>query len=83
MTGTALLVIDAQQEYFAPTGKLPLPDGPRAVERIARVLDWARQERMPVYHIVHESRRPGATPSPPARPSSRSTRPRGRWRASR
>jgi hypothetical protein len=32
MGKTALLIIDAQQEYFAPIGKLVLPDGPRAVE---------------------------------------------------
>lgn len=27
-TKTALIVIDAQQEYFAPTGKVVLPGGP-------------------------------------------------------
>lgn len=27
---TALIVIDAQQEYFAPVGKVVLPDGPGA-----------------------------------------------------
>jgi len=30
----ALIVIDAQQEYFAPAGKIVLPGGPPAVERI-------------------------------------------------
>jgi nicotinamidase-related amidase len=68
VAATALLVIDAQQEYFAPTGKLPLPDGPRAVEQIARVLDWARRQQVPVYHIVHESRRPGAALFTPGSP---------------
>jgi hypothetical protein len=38
MEKIALLVIDAQQEYFAPIGKLVLPDGPLAVERIADLL---------------------------------------------
>ena len=31
MEKTALLIIDAQQEYFAPVGKVVLPDGPKAV----------------------------------------------------
>jgi nicotinamidase-related amidase len=28
MEKTALLIIDAQQEYFAPVGKMVLPVGP-------------------------------------------------------
>src|SRR6185436_4737257 len=40
MEKTALLVIDAQQEYFAPIGKVVLPDGPPAVARIADLLAW-------------------------------------------
>ncbi|HET7341342.1 MAG TPA: isochorismatase family protein [Methylomirabilota bacterium] len=58
---TALIVIDAQQEYFAPLGKVVLPEGPAAVRRIARALAWARAAHVPVVHVVHESRRPGAT----------------------
>ncbi|HET7875941.1 MAG TPA: cysteine hydrolase family protein [Methylomirabilota bacterium] len=69
MDKTALLIIDAQQEYFAPIGKLVLPDGPRAVERIARTLDWARRRGVPVFHIVHESRRPGAAIFAPGSPA--------------
>jgi nicotinamidase-related amidase len=65
----ALLVIDAQQEYFAPIGKVVLPDGPAAVARIARALAWARAERLPVIHVVHESRRPGATTFAPGSPA--------------
>jgi nicotinamidase-related amidase len=60
-TRSALVVIDAQQEYFAPIGKVVLPDGPAAVKQVARALSWARAAGMPVVHIVHESRRP--TPS--------------------
>jgi nicotinamidase-related amidase len=60
MDKAALLIIDAQVEYFAPLGRLPLPDGPAAVERIAQVLRWARGRGVPVFHIVHESRKPGA-----------------------
>ena len=68
MDKTALLIIDAQQEYFAPIGKVVLPDGPKAVARIAETLRWARARRVPVFHIVHESRRPGAAfvPGSPA-----------------
>ncbi|HET8578468.1 MAG TPA: cysteine hydrolase family protein [Methylomirabilota bacterium] len=64
MDKTALLIIDAQQEYFAPLGKLVLPDGPKAVERIARTLDWARRRGVAVFHIVHESQRPGGIFAP-------------------
>ncbi len=69
MDRVALVVIDAQQEYFAPLGKLVLPDGPRAVERIASLLAWARAAGMPVVHVVHESRRPGATTFAPGSPA--------------
>src|SRR5262245_42038081 len=68
MDKTALLVIDAQQEYFAPIGKLVLPDGPEAVERIATLLAWARTQGVPVVHVVHESRRPNPTTFVPGSP---------------
>jgi nicotinamidase-related amidase len=61
MNDTACLVIDAQQEYFAPLGKVVLPDAPLAVSAIARLLAGARARRLPVLHVVHESRRPQAT----------------------
>jgi nicotinamidase-related amidase len=60
MDKAALLIIDAQQEYFAPIGKVVLPDGPQVVARIAEMLRWARTSDLPVFHIVHESRRPGS-----------------------
>jgi nicotinamidase-related amidase len=69
MERTALLVIDAQQEYFAPIGKLVLPDGPQAVERIADLLGWARRQGIPVVHVVHESRRPNPTTFAPGSPA--------------
>jgi len=69
MEKTALLIIDAQQEYFAPIGKLVLPDGPPAIARIAQALDWARRRRVPVFHVVHESRRPNATIFVPGSPA--------------
>jgi nicotinamidase-related amidase len=69
MDKSALLVIDAQQEYFAPLGKLVLPDGPRAVGRIAAALTWARERGVPVVHVTHESRRPQATTFAPGSPT--------------
>ncbi|HEV8306334.1 MAG TPA: cysteine hydrolase family protein [Methylomirabilota bacterium] len=69
MDKTALLIIDAQQEYFAPVGKIVLPDGPQAITRIARALEWARARQIPVFHIVHESRRPNATTFVPGSPA--------------
>jgi len=69
MEKTALLVIDAQQEYFAPFGKLVLPDGPLAIERIADLLAWARREGVAVVHVVHESRRPNPTTFAPDSPA--------------
>jgi nicotinamidase-related amidase len=69
MEPTALVVIDAQQEYFAPIGKLVLPDGPAAVARITALLEWARTRGLPVVHVVHESRRPNATTFAPGSPA--------------
>lgn len=65
----ALVVIDAQQEYFAPTGKVVLPEGPAAVEQIARALEWARRAGVPVVHVVHESRRADAASFAPGSPA--------------
>lgn len=72
MTGlsdSALIVIDAQQEYFAPLGKVVLPEGPAAVRRIADALEWARAARRPVIHVVHESRRPNPATFAPGSPA--------------
>ena len=65
----ALVVIDAQQEYFAPAGKVVLPGGPAAVGRIADALAWARAQGLPVVHVVHESRKPGAAIFAPGSPA--------------
>lgn len=46
-----------------------LPGGPAAVARIARLLEWARATRVPVFHIVHESRKPGAQIFAPGSPA--------------
>jgi nicotinamidase-related amidase len=65
----ALVVIDAQQEYFAPLGKVVLPGGPAAVRQIARALAWAGAGGVPIVHVVHESRRPNAATFAPGSPA--------------
>ena len=77
MEKTALLVIDAQQEYFAPIGKVVLPDGPPAVARIARAPDLGPQ-RGPCRSSTSSTRAAARTRrrSRPAARRSRSIRPR-------
>jgi nicotinamidase-related amidase len=69
MSSRALIVIDVQQEYFAPIGKVVLPGGPVAVRQIARALEWARASEVPVIHVVHESQKPGAAIFAPGSPA--------------
>lgn len=69
LVNPALVVIDAQQEYFAPVGKVVLPDGPPAVAPIAEALRWARARGVPVIHVVHESTKPGAAIFAPGSPA--------------
>ncbi|HEX6398231.1 MAG TPA: isochorismatase family protein [Steroidobacteraceae bacterium] len=52
-----LLLIDAQREYT--TGKVPLVGIGAAVEEGARLLAFARAQRMPIFHAIHHGR-PGA-----------------------
>lgn len=51
----ALLVIDAQQEYFAPHGKWALPAGEQALEHIHQLIAAAHEVGAPVFYITHES----------------------------
>lgn len=51
----ALLVIDVQNEYFAPDGLWPLPDAEAALANIQRLIAAARAHGVPVVHITHES----------------------------
>lgn len=53
-----LLIIDGQREYT--TGLLPLAGIDAAVEEGARLLAFARAERMPVFHAIHHGRAGGA-----------------------
>ncbi|HEV7310048.1 isochorismatase family protein [Ensifer sp.] len=48
---TALLVIDFQNEYFA--GRMPIPDGEKALASAKRLIEHADGEGMAVYHVKH------------------------------
>lgn len=48
---TALLVIDFQQEYF--TGRMPIPDGQKALTKARELIAFADQARIQVYQIQH------------------------------
>lgn len=48
---TALLAIDFQNEYFA--GRMPIPDGEKALANAKRLIALADAEGMKVYHIQH------------------------------
>jgi len=56
----ALLVIDIQNDYF-PGGKMELFNPERGARNAASVLQYFRENQLPVVHIAHESLRPGAT----------------------
>lgn len=48
---TALLVIDFQNEYF--TGRMPIPDGMKALENAKRLIAFADKEKIQVIHVQH------------------------------
>lgn len=48
---TAILVIDFQNEYF--TGRMPIPDGKKALEKAKQVVNFAHKNKMPVYFVRH------------------------------
>ncbi|MDQ7981995.1 isochorismatase family protein [Paraburkholderia sp. SARCC-3016] len=55
---TALLVIDFQNEYFH--GKLPIPDGPKALANTLRLIERADADGIEVFHVQHVA--PAANP---------------------
>lgn len=69
MGKVALLVIDVQNEYFAPLGKWVLPGGDEALVRIRALLDAHRRAGLPVFHIVHESLDPASPVFRPGTPA--------------
>ncbi len=47
----AVLAIDFQNEYF--TGKMPIPDGEKALANARRLIERADASGMKVYHVQH------------------------------
>lgn len=47
----ALLVIDFQNEYFI--GKMPIPEGMKALKNSQRLVSFAHQHKMPVFFVRH------------------------------
>nr|WP_231907076.1 isochorismatase family protein [Cupriavidus sp. D384] len=48
---TALVIIDFQKEYFS--GRMPIPDGQRAMDNAQRLLAFADRHQIPVFQIQH------------------------------
>lgn len=48
---TALIVIDFQNEYFS--GKMPIPDGLKALNKSKTLVNFAHQHKIPVYFVRH------------------------------
>jgi nicotinamidase-related amidase len=58
--GTALLIIDIQNDYF-PGGAMELAGSTEAGELAGKLLDAFRGKSLPVIHVQHISTRPGAS----------------------
>jgi nicotinamidase-related amidase len=56
----ALVLIDLQNDYF-PGGTMELVDADRAVEQAALLLQAFRKKGLPIFHVQHIAKRPGAT----------------------
>jgi nicotinamidase-related amidase len=57
---TALLIIDIQNDYF-PGGAMALEGAEAAGQNAAKLLAAFRAKHLPVFHMQHQSVRPGAT----------------------
>ena len=57
---TALVLIDLQNDYF-PGGAMELVGSEQAVEQARTLLEAFRTRRLPLFHVRHISKRPGAT----------------------
>ena len=60
MTKRAIVVVDIQNEYFPPAGKLPLNGVEEAAANAAKVIAYARSLGEPVIHVRHEFPDPNA-----------------------
>lgn len=60
MTKRAIVVVDIQNEYFPPAGKLPLKKVEEAAANAAKVIAHARNLGEPVIHVRHEFPDPSA-----------------------
>lgn len=56
----ALLLVDMQNEFVHPQGKLFVPGAPETVPRLAKVLQAFRQAGLPVVHVRREHRPDGS-----------------------
>ncbi|HMM38664.1 MAG TPA: cysteine hydrolase family protein [Desulfovibrio sp.] len=56
----ALVIVDIQADYF-PGGRMELVGSPEAAAQAARLLFAFRDKGWPVFHVRHESTRPGST----------------------
>jgi nicotinamidase-related amidase len=57
---TALLLIDIQNDYF-PGGAMELVAPEKAAAQAARLIEAFRRKSLPIFHIQHLAKRPGAT----------------------
>ena len=57
---TALVLIDLQNDYF-PGGAMELVGSDQAVEQARTLLEAFRARSLPLFHVRHISKRPGAT----------------------
>ncbi|RQO40382.1 cysteine hydrolase [Chryseobacterium sp. KBW03] len=60
MENTALLIIDVQNDYFQG-GKMTLEKAEQAGENSKKILEYFRENNLPVIHIQHISTNDGAT----------------------
>ena len=66
---TALVLIDLQNDYF-PGGTMELVGAEAAVARAAALLEAFRARSLPIFHIRHLAKRPGATFFVPGTPGA-------------